>query len=60
VLFRARNELYLIQINGMTSLTFISISEHEKTLCFKQLKRVDWFEEQAYTGRNCPVCLEEK
>jgi len=45
VLFRAHNELYLIQLKGMTSPTFGTISEHEKALCFKQLKRVDWFEE---------------
>ena len=44
----------------MTSPTFIIISEHEKALCFRQLKRVDWLEEEAYSGTNCPFCLEEK
>jgi hypothetical protein len=43
----------------MTSPTFVTISEQEKALCFKQLKRVDWFEEQPYSGRNRPVCLEK-
>jgi hypothetical protein len=61
VLFGAHNEVDLVQLNGMMTPTFVInlISEHEMALCFEQLKCADWLEEQPYSGRNCPVFLEE-
>jgi hypothetical protein len=60
VLFGAHNEVDLVQLNGMMIPTFVIISEHEMALCFEQLKYADWLEKQIYSGRNCPVFLEEK